>query len=123
MTCEKIEAELIAYHFGTASEEARGAIEDHLPHCPSCVRALLALKRDLEATEDAPAPSRAARDRLRRAVAREVSPERPTLSWRWWERPLVLAGAFAVLLGATALAQRVSVREGVAPRAMSRMEK
>jgi anti-sigma factor RsiW len=119
MSCEKIGSELIGYHFGTLSEETRQAVEAHLPTCAGCVREFVALKRDLELAEREPAPSQRARDRLRRAVAHEVLREKPVARWGWWERPLALGGALAVLLGAAAITRNVSLREGRPPQAIS----
>src|SRR6185295_16092636 len=69
MTCDDVRSELIPYHFGVVSPEARPLIEAHLPGCPACVTELVALKRAIELAEDAPRPSDLARARLRAAVA------------------------------------------------------
>jgi anti-sigma factor RsiW len=122
MSCDKVEPELVAYHFGTIDPEARQAVEEHLPGCAKCLREFISLKRAMETSEDEPAPSQEARQRLRRAVAYEVSGSAPILSWRWWERSLALGGALAVLAGAMVMTYTVSLREGVAPRALSRLE-
>jgi anti-sigma factor RsiW len=123
MSCDKVEPELVAYHFGTIAPEAREAVEGHLPACGNCLREFMALKRNMEIAEDEPPPSRQARERLRLAVAREVRGRAPAPSWRWWERPLALGGALAVLAGAILVTHSASTREGVAPRTLSRMDK
>jgi anti-sigma factor RsiW len=125
MSCDRVKPELVAYHFGTIGPEAREAVEEHLPGCANCLREFIALKRDLETSEEEPRPSQAARERLRLAVARELRARAPApaRSWRWWERPLALGGALAVLTGAILMTYSASVREGVAPRSLSRLEK
>jgi anti-sigma factor RsiW len=122
MSCDKVGPELVAYHFGTIEPEARRAVEDHLPGCASCLREFIALKRDMETGEEVPPPSQEARQRLRRAVARELDARAPSRTWRWWERPLALGGALAVLTSALFVTYTASLREGVAPRALSRMQ-
>jgi anti-sigma factor RsiW len=125
MSCDKVEPELIAYHFGTIDPEARRTVEEHLPGCVNCLREFIALKRSMETSEEEPAPSQQARERLRLAVARELRGQQqaPSRSWRWWERPLALGGALAVLAGAVVVTYTASIGEGAAPRALSRMEK
>lgn len=125
MSCDTVKPELVAYHFGTIDPEARRTVEEHLPGCGNCLREFIALKRDMETGEEEPRPSRAARERLRLAVARElhVRASAPARSiWRWWERPLALGGALAVLMGAVFVTYTASLREGVAPRSFSRLE-
>jgi anti-sigma factor RsiW len=127
MSCDKVKPELVAYHFGTIGPEAREAVEEHLPDCGSCLREFIALKRNMETSEEEPRPSQAARERLRLAVARELRARAPApapaRSWRWWERPLAFGGALAVLTGAIFMTYSASVREGVAPRTLSQMER
>jgi anti-sigma factor RsiW len=122
MSCDRVEPELVAYHFGTIEPEARQAVEEHLPGCVSCLREFIALKRNMETGEDAPAPSRQARERLRLSVARELRASAPAPSWRWWERPLALAGALAVLTGALFMTYTASISKAQAPRALSHVE-
>ena len=109
--CATFESALIAYHFGTLAGEARVAFEAHLETCPRCVRAYLDTKRAIEASElaaveDARPASGSARDRLRRAVASElgVGP----IQRRWWERPLAVAIAASVVLGAGATTRKLT---------------
>jgi anti-sigma factor RsiW len=123
MSCDKVEPELVAYHFGTIDPEARQAVEEHLLSCGSCLREFIALKRNMETGEEEPAPSQQARERLRLAVARELRGAPPARSWRWWERPLAIGGALAVLTGALFMTYTASISEPVAPRALSRIEK
>ena len=123
MSCDTVRPELVAYHFGTIDAEARKAVEEHLPGCGSCLREFIALKRNMETGEDEPPPSQQARERLRLAVARELRASAPARSWRWWERPLALGGALAVLTGALFVTYTASISEAVAPRSFSRMER
>jgi len=119
MDCELIRAALVAYHFGSVEEAARDRIEAHLLACPDCLKAFLALKREIETAEAGPRPSEEARRRLRLAVARELaarSPERTGAAaaaaaaavGAWWRRPL--AFGFAAAACAAALIAVVSVR-------------
>jgi hypothetical protein len=98
MSCHEFQADLVGYHFAIMSAEARRALEAHLVTCTDCVRAYVAIKRDLETAEDGPRPSPRARDRLRASVAAELGTT--PRAWAWWERPL----AFTLATAATALA-------------------
>ncbi|NOK08166.1 anti-sigma factor family protein [Corallococcus exercitus] len=122
MSCHTVSPELVAYHFGTLDLEARKAVEDHLPDCGRCLREYIALKRDLETSEEGPLPSPRARERLRLAVAREVRPQATTRTWSRWERPLALGGALAALAAAMLVTYGASVRDEVPPWALSRVE-
>lgn len=114
MTCKAIEPELIGYHFGTLDDEARRSVEAHLVECAACVRAFVEIKRGIEASE---APSAAARTRLRGAVARELGIETKRT---WWERPVALALAVAVVLVAGATMHELTRGSGDAPYALRR---
>lgn len=119
MTCETMEPELVAYHFGTVDPEARAAVEDHLVGCAACLRSFVALKRDIETGEAEPAPSKASRDRLRLAVMHELHPSSPARPWRWWERPLAFGLAGAAVFAAFVTVYEVSVGPGAAPWSVS----
>jgi len=110
MDCQLIRGELVAYHFGSVEPSARDRVEAHLLECPDCLRGYLALKREIETAQAAPAPSQAARDRLRRAVAQEVGRRaaRPAAQPAWWRRPL--AFGFAAASAAAVMLAVVSVR-------------
>jgi anti-sigma factor RsiW len=123
MSCDTVKPELIAYHFGTIGPEAREAVEEHLPGCANCLREFIALKRDMETSEGEPRPSKAARERLRLSVARELHVRPPARSWRWWERPLALGGSLAVLAGAIFMTYSASIREAAAPRTLHQLER
>lgn len=96
MDCSVIQRELIPFQFGDLSGEARRSVEEHLPGCNRCLTDYLALKREIETQDSGPLPSAASRLRLRAAVAQELGLDRRP--WAWWERPLALATAAAVVL-------------------------
>jgi anti-sigma factor RsiW len=100
MSCDQIQSELSAYHFGVVSDETRAQLEAHLVVCPACLKAFLALKREIETAASGPRPSELARRRLRSAVARELGVDEGEKSrrWSWWERPLAFAFAAAAVL-------------------------
>lgn len=113
MSCETLRGELLAFHFGEVPDAVRAQLEAHLPGCSSCLREYLALKRSLETQAEEPAPSEAARLRLRRAVAQELGLE--AAPWRWWQRPLVLGFATASVALAIFSVRALELREVVAP--------
>jgi anti-sigma factor RsiW len=115
MTCEDIGPELLGFHLGAIEAGARAEIEQHLLSCPECLRSYLALKRGLELEDDAPEPTAAARERLRRAVLEELAVARSP-RWRWWERPLAFGLAAAAALVALSAVRTVSSGRGAAPR-------
>lgn len=75
MTCESVEQELVAYHFGSVAPETRSGIEHHLLGCTQCLRSFLAIKSDIELGDTDLEPSRGARERLRAAIAERLRPE------------------------------------------------
>lgn len=117
MTCAEVERELFGYHFNALDAAARRGVEAHLVDCPECVRAYVELKRAVESGEDAPAPSDAARLRLRNAVARELGIG--ATRWAWWERPLALAVAASIVLFAGATTRALATSAGSPPHALS----
>jgi anti-sigma factor RsiW len=117
MSCDAIQLELCAYHFGTISEENRLELEAHLPTCAACTRAFVALKREIETAEHGQRPSPAARARLRRAVAEELG--LAPRGWSWWERPLAFACAAAAVLLAMVMVGLLATGPGAAPHGSS----
>ncbi len=116
MDCQLIRGELVAYHFGAVEERVRDQVEAHLLECPACLRGYLALKREIETAQAGPAPAQAARDRLRRAVAQELSQRRGAAAQPgWWRRPL--AFGFAAASAAAVMLAVVSVRAQLHQRA------
>ena len=90
MDCRMIEASLVGFHFGTLDAEERRAVEDHLPACGACVRAVVELKRAAEG-DAGPAPSDMARLRLRKAVDKRLSQRRRRTALRTLAAAAVLA--------------------------------
>jgi hypothetical protein len=110
-------SELVAYLFGVVASDARSGVEEHLLGCSSCLGEFIELKRAAE-TADAE-PSRAARERLRHAVADELKSRAPRSSWSWWERPLALALAGLTVVMAMAVVHRIAESPGAPPRTMA----
>ena len=98
MNCERIQPELVTYHFGLIDDGPRRELEEHLVSCPDCLRSFLALKRDIETAESGPRPSAAVLERLRISARRELGLSEPR-PWSWWERALAfgLAGAWVLI--------------------------
>jgi anti-sigma factor RsiW len=122
MSCKSVRSELVAFHFGLVEGEARRTIEDHLVACSACVAELIALKRAIEHGEQGPAPPRSARDRLRRAVARELAPPEPQRPWAWWERPLAFAFAGSAVLAGMIAVRALTAGPGAPPHALAALE-
>jgi anti-sigma factor RsiW len=119
MTCTEIQPELVAYHFGDVSDEARGAVEEHLLGCARCLKDFLALKREIETGESGPRPSPAARARLRAAVAEELGVcPRPARAWSWWERPLAFGFAGSAVIGAVMAVRLLAAGSGAPPHSL-----
>jgi hypothetical protein len=122
MTCEKVEPELVAYHFGLVSDDVRALVEGHLLSCGECLRAFVDIKRSIETGEEGPVPGEAARARLRRAVADELriagapmGRARP----RRWESPVAFAIAASVVLLAGMTTRAITAGPGSPPYAIS----
>lgn len=90
MNCEEVKSLLLHWHF--AELDDRGALEAHLPACPSCTGEFVTLKRAVELAEGEPLPSARARSVLRNAVSAELE-----TAWSWWERPLAFALAASAM--------------------------
>lgn len=117
MSCDSIERELVAYHFGLLDGAARAEVEAHLAACGACVRAFVLVKRAVELGDapDVPAPSPRAKARLRRAVAAELG---VVTARRWWERPVAFAVAASIVLGAGVATQKLTSAPGAPPYAL-----
>jgi hypothetical protein len=96
-------------------------VEEHLMECSRCVRDFIALKREIETAESSPRPSALARQRLRRAVAQEVGATNAPRRRAWWERPLAVGYAAAVVLGAFFAMHAMATQPGSAPHSQSAM--
>jgi anti-sigma factor RsiW len=117
MTCENVGPDLLAFHLGAVDAARRDEVEGHLVTCPECLRSYLALKRGLERGDEAPAPTPAARERLRQAVIAELAAARSP-RWRWWELPLAFGLAATATLIALSAVRSVSSGPGAAPRSV-----
>ena len=115
MTCDELTLELLAFHFGELEDPPRAAVEAHLGQCLACVGRFLSVKREVELAESAPAPSDAARARLRRAVAMEVG-VRPR---RKWEPLLAFAASALVVLSAAAAVGNLATGDGRMPHGLA----
>jgi len=71
---------LVAYHFGTTSDEEREAIDEHLLSCSRCLRNYLRLKHHLDGEARALRPSSHVRERLRAEVDAVVGSPPPPRS-------------------------------------------
>ena len=118
MNCETNQQHLVPFHFGVITDAERDEVEGHLTECPTCLRSWLELKREIETAPSMPRPSEAARQRLRRAVAREVG--RPVRArWRWWERPLAAGIACATVAAAVHAVAVISSQSGSPPHGLA----
>lgn len=118
MSCEAVEPELVAYHFGTLDPATREGVEAHLLACRACLGRFVALKRAVElGAHEAPVPSAASRQRLRAAVLQELGAP-PPRRWRAWERPLAFGFAGAAVALAVLCVQALSVTPGQPPRSL-----
>lgn len=117
MSCERIQPELIPYHFGMIDDGLRREIEEHLVCCTDCLRTFLTLKRDIELADSGPQPSPEVLDRLRASAARELGLLQP-LRRSWWERPLAFSLAGVVVLVAVGAVTALATGPGSAPRGL-----
>lgn len=73
MDCARVDGELVAFHLAALDGATRAAVEAHLTGCPRCVSSYLALKRAMDASEEAPAPSELTRSRIRKEAAYQLA--------------------------------------------------
>ena len=69
MDCARVDGELVAFQLAALDGATRAAVEAHLTGCARCVSAYLALKRAMDAGEEAVAPSELTRSRIRKEAA------------------------------------------------------
>jgi anti-sigma factor RsiW len=111
--------DLAAYHFGTLEEADRDGVEEHLLGCTSCLRAYLALKRRTAAGAEGAAPSAAAREKLRSAVAARFRPTPWTRARAWMARPIPLYQGLAAAVLALVVASLLPALAEKAPEPLS----
>ncbi|HEY2743177.1 MAG TPA: zf-HC2 domain-containing protein [Polyangia bacterium] len=87
MDCARVDDELVAFELAVLDGATRAAVETHLTGCARCVSTYLALKRAIDAGEEAMAPSQIARARVRAeaekllSAAERKKPERKKAPW------------------------------------------
>ncbi|MGQ0507782.1 MAG: anti-sigma factor family protein [Myxococcaceae bacterium] len=112
MDCAVSEERMLPYELGTLEPRERSEVEEHLPSCPTCVRALVTMKQALRPGDEAARPSEEARTRLRREVARALSRTRR----RQWGLAAAMAAAlllFAASRFHSPTAERAAPLSGV----------
>jgi len=71
--CARVDEELIAFELAALDGAKRAAVETHLTGCARCVSSFLALKRAIDAGEDASAPSQMVRARVRAEAVKQLA--------------------------------------------------
>ncbi len=105
MDCRLIQGELVAFTFGTSTEDERGRIDAHLLACTECLRAYLRFKHHVERGASLrERPSDEVRRRIRADVAAAVRPRGPARVRQWLRRPIPLYQGLAVACVAAGLA-------------------
>ncbi|HXU71243.1 MAG TPA: zf-HC2 domain-containing protein [Polyangia bacterium] len=97
MDCARVEEELIGFELAALDGATRAAVEAHLAGCARCVSSYLALKRAIDAGEDAKAPSEMVRARVRAAAMKQLGVTAPKKRERAPWLAVALASAAAVL--------------------------
>ena len=77
MDCARVDGELVAFQLAVLDGATRAAVETHLLGCTRCVSAYLALKRAMDAGDEAAAPSELARARVRAEAQKLLAPVEP----------------------------------------------
>ena len=73
MDCKRLDEELVPFALAALDGATRAAVEAHLVGCSRCVSAYLAVKRAVDAGEEADAPSELTRARIRRDAEKELA--------------------------------------------------
>lgn len=97
MDCKLIQADLVAYHFGSGGDDARDEVDAHLLGCNACLRTYLGIKRHVDhgASLDA-RPRASVRARLRADVLAEFRPTASARLRRIVSRPIPLYKGLAL---------------------------
>lgn len=95
MDCARVDEELIGFQLAALDGATRAAVETHLTGCARCVSSFLALKRAMDAGEDAATPSQMARMRIRKEAERQLAPKKAVRA-RW----AIAATAAAAMIAA-----------------------
>jgi anti-sigma factor RsiW len=94
--CARVDEELVGFQLAALDGATRAAVETHLTGCARCVSSFLALKRAMDAGEDASTPSQMARARIRKEAERQLAAPRKTVKARW----AIAATAAAAMIAA-----------------------
>ncbi|MCU1278279.1 MAG: hypothetical protein JWM53_1825 [bacterium] len=122
MDCARVDEELIGFQLAALDGATRAAVEAHLTGCSRCVSSFLALKRAIDAAEEATLPSEMVRARIRAEAEKQLSavssqlsaPERKPRRATW--AIAAVAAATAVLVAPLVYrATRAPVPTGSAP--------
>lgn len=97
MDCARVDEELIGFELAALEGATRAAVEAHLAGCARCVSSYLALKRAIDAGEDATAPSEMVRARVRAAAMKQLGVTAPKKRERAPWIAVAVASAAAVL--------------------------
>lgn len=102
MDCKRVDEELVPFALAALDGATRAALEAHLVGCSRCVSAYLAVKRAVDAGEEAEAPSELARARVRAEAERTLAAARPAPAGAA-QRPRRAVWAVAAAAAATML--------------------
>jgi anti-sigma factor RsiW len=96
--CARVDEELIGFQLAALDGATRAAVEAHLTGCARCVSSFLALKRAMDASEDALAPSQMTRARIRAEAAKltATNAPRPRARRATWALAATAAAALIV---------------------------
>lgn len=97
MDCARVDGELVAFQLAALDGATRAAVEAHLTGCARCVSSYLALKRAMDASEEAPAPSELTRSRIRKEAAFQLGATAPRPRRAKWA---IVATAAAAMIAA-----------------------
>jgi hypothetical protein len=103
-----IQGDLVAFTFGTSSDDERERIDAHLLGCTDCLQAYLRFKHHVEWGVERGAslrerPSDETRRRIREDVAAAVRPRAAARAAQWLRRPIPLYQGLAVACVAAGL--------------------
>jgi hypothetical protein len=118
MDCRMIQGDLVAFTFGTPTDEVRDRIDAHLLTCTDCLGAYLRFKHHVERGASlGERPSDDVKRRIREDVAAVVRPRAASRMLRSLRRPIPLYQGLAVACVAVGIAV-VSpwIREAVTAR-------
>jgi anti-sigma factor RsiW len=93
--CARVDEELIAFELAVLDGATRAAVETHLTGCARCVSSFLALKRAVDASEDATAPSEMTRARVRAEAVKAMAAAAPRSSPKPRRAPWMAVAAAA----------------------------